>query len=298
MPNSTTQIKQSPEIASGVSELDIYKCYKNSKYLSIKYSSYFQTYQELLEKYRGKPIVFVEVGVLNGGSLFMWRSFFGQEARIIGIDLNPIAKKWEKDGFEIYIGNQADPKFWEGFFTTAGDVDIVLDDGGHTNEQQIITTHNCIPHINDGGMLIVEDTHTSYFKEFGNPSKYSFINYAKLLIDSVNSRFPTVDASRNVSKNAVCSLAFYESIVCFNIDRKKCFENSSTSNDGISSNAEDFRHRGSSLNSLSSFKKLLSERFGFLKKSGVVQTLSKKIFSAALFVSTRLNSHKLRKYFH
>ena len=43
----------------------------------------------------------------------MWRKFFGNKARIIGIDINPIAKKWEKNGFEIFIGNQSDPNFWK-----------------------------------------------------------------------------------------------------------------------------------------------------------------------------------------
>ena len=38
-----------------------------------------------------------------------------------------------------------------------------------------------IPNINDGGIIITEDTHTSYLKKFGNPSKYSFINYSKYL---------------------------------------------------------------------------------------------------------------------
>ena len=56
--------------------LDIYKSYKKSPYLSIKHSSYFQVYAELLDGYRGNKITFVEIGVLNGGSLFMWRQFF------------------------------------------------------------------------------------------------------------------------------------------------------------------------------------------------------------------------------
>ena len=44
-----------------------------------------------LNKYVNKKIVFVEVGVADGGSLHMWRSYLGKKARIIGIDLNPIA---------------------------------------------------------------------------------------------------------------------------------------------------------------------------------------------------------------
>ena len=105
--------------------------------------------------------------------------FFGKKARIIGVEFNPAAKKWEKDGFEIFIGSQSDEKFWDNFFKKIGSVDIILDDGGHTNEQQIVTAHKGIPFIKDGGLLIVEDTHTSYMTKFGNPSKYSFIEWSK-----------------------------------------------------------------------------------------------------------------------
>lgn len=122
----------------------------------------------------------------------MWRDYFGPKVRIIGIDFNPMARRWENDGFEIFIGNQSDPLFWKGVFNIIGDVDIILDDGGHTYEQQIVTAHECIPRIRDGGLLIVEDTHTSYFKGFGYPSKYSFIEWTKRLIDNINSRFPAV----------------------------------------------------------------------------------------------------------
>ena len=39
-----------------------------------------------------------------GGSLLMWKKFFGDNARIIGVDLYPETKKLEKQGFEIFIG--------------------------------------------------------------------------------------------------------------------------------------------------------------------------------------------------
>lgn len=232
-------------IQENLNDLEVYKAYLKSPYLSFKHSAYFQVYEELFRPYRNKKIVFVEVGVLNGGSLFMWREFFGAEARIIGVDFNPLAKRWEKDGFEIYIGSQSDPNFWDGFFKSVGAIDVLLDDGGHTNEQQIVTTYKSIPFIKDGGLLLVEDVHTSYFSDFNNPSRYSFINYAKLIVDGVNARFPGVNIAQRIFGDAVYSVRFYDSIVGFCIDRRKCFTSTWTSNNGESFDAEDYRHHDS-----------------------------------------------------
>jgi hypothetical protein len=53
----------------------------------------------LFERYRGKSITFVEIGVFSGGSLFMWRDYFGPQARIIGVEFNPDAVRWREHGF-------------------------------------------------------------------------------------------------------------------------------------------------------------------------------------------------------
>lgn len=200
-----------------MSDLSSHQCFLDSPYYAFKHSTYFQAYDELLAEYRGKEITFVEIGVLGGGSLFMWRNFFGPKARIIGVDLNPAAKKWESEGFEIFIGNQSDPDFWRDFVAKVGPVDVVLDDGGHTYEQQIVTVEALLENVNDGGKLIIEDTHTSYMAGYG-PKRYSFIEYVKRLIDAVNQRFGDFEGKR-VEKR-IWSIALYESIVSFSIDRK------------------------------------------------------------------------------
>ena len=257
------------QIEPRLQDLEIYKSYLASPYLSLKHSAYFQVYEELLSKYRNKKITFVEVGVLNGGSLFMWRDFFGPEARIIGVDFNPLAKRWEEDGFEIFIGSQSSPDFWRDFFSSIGMVDVLLDDGGHTNEQQIVPTHQSIPFIKDGGLLIVEDVHASYYKDFGNPSKYSFINYAKLFIDGINARFPGVEVVKNMFRDAVYSAHFYDSIVAFSVDRRKCFVSSWTSNEGQTFEAEDYRHHDSLA------RKTNQALIGAFKKVGIKFSMGK-----------------------
>jgi hypothetical protein len=212
------------------------------KYSSVKYNTYFNVYEHIFQKYIGQEITFVEVGVLDGGSLFMWRKFLGPQARIIGIDLNPAALKWNDYGFEIFIGSQSDPQFWQDFYKTVGSVDVLLDDGGHTNRQQIVTTAESIHHVKNGGVLVVEDVHSSYMATFGNPSKYSFINFSKKIIDSINSRYHSLQKTMPLFKDAVYSVEFFESFVVFNIDRLKCIESVMLKNNGETMNAADFRY--------------------------------------------------------
>jgi cephalosporin hydroxylase len=276
-----------------LTDLTIYQSYRRSPYLSRKHSSYFPAYQDLLERYRNKPIVFLEVGILNGGSLFMWRDFFGPAARIIGVELNPEARKWEQSGFEIYIGSQSDPKFWRDLFEKIGPVDVILDDGGHTNEQQIVTVCESLPFVRDGGMVIVEDTHTSYFREFGNPSPYSFMNFAKSVVDEINGRCPWVRNSKHQRHNYVWSVAFYESIVCFNVNRTKSFVSWPTSNSGASSNAQDYRHHQSPIDILERLRGRISSG----PSSGGMRRLAIKAVNVLSYFLVRFESRKLRRYF-
>lgn len=219
-----------------------YQAYLKSPYKSGKHSTYFETYDELFAPYRGKQITFVEVGILGGGSLFMWREFFGPQARIIGIDLNPNAKKWEQHGFEIFIGSQSDENFWKNFANQVGEIDIVLDDGGHTYIQQVVTTEMLLPFIKDRGMVVVEDTHTSYMTGFG-PQQYSFINYVKHMIDRINHRFAGIEASH--SEKRVWSIQVFESIVAFRINKEAtALTSHPTTNNGIDDLATDYRHHG------------------------------------------------------
>ena len=269
-----------------------YRAYKKSPYKSIKHSSYFPVYDHLFCPYIGKEITFVEIGILGGGSLFMWREFFGQNARIIGIDLNPEAKRWEKEGFEIYIGSQSDPKFWEYFKNEVGYIDIVLDDGGHTFEQQIITIENILPNIKDTGLIVVEDTHTSYMREFGGPSSYSFVEYAKNVVDGINYRFGKF--SKKIHEKSVYSVTFLESFVVFNINRElSSIESHPTNNEGIDLNIS---HGNAGTVTL---QKKLPSLFKQIKKvrilRSVLANLYGKISKTTIYKYTK--NLNLRKYF-
>lgn len=255
-------------------ETQSYKSYNASPYRSIKHTTYFPVYDQLFGGYRGKDITFVEIGILGGGSLFMWRDFFGPKARIIGVDLNPNAKKWEKDGFEIFIGSQSDEAFWARFKAEIGPVDIVLDDGGHTYEQQIITTESLLNMIKDGGLLVVEDTHTSFMAGFG-PPRYSFMEYVKRMTDRISQRFSAFDHS--TAEKRVWSVEVFESIVAFKVNRPaSLLRSEATSNDGVDDQAEDFRYHDPSR-----FTRIL-RKFRILKTLPVIAPVARYLHHLVL----------------
>ena len=179
------------------------------------------------------------------------------------VDLNPECKKFEEENIKIYIGSQSHQTFWKNLFKEEGKVDIVIDDGGHTNQQQIITAINCIPNIKDGGILITEDVHSSYLKRFGNPSRYSFINFVKKTIDDINSLFPEIEKFKFSLNKYVYSIRSFESMVIFFIDRSRCEVNKKQINDGEAFNHLDYRDQDTESQ--------------FLKKSKILRYLKKKL---------------------
>jgi hypothetical protein len=42
--------------------------------------------------------------------------FFGPNARIIGVEINPSAKQWENFGFKIFIGDSGSENFCDNFY--------------------------------------------------------------------------------------------------------------------------------------------------------------------------------------
>ena len=271
------------------------KLFKSSPKYSIKWDNYFNIYSNILKKFVKKKIIFVEVGVGNGGSLFMWKKFFGKKARIIGIELNPEAKKLEKSGFEIFIGDQANPNFWKNFYKQVGKIDILLDDGGHKNIQQITTFMESIRYINNGGKIIVEDTHTSFMKKkgFKNPSKYSFINFCFHLIENMHRRNPMLEKNLNYYSKKIKQINFHDSIVEIDITENKSLKYSQLleNNKQLRYYFTDYRHKGDFIITLKRFEKI----FGKIEEDSLKFKIIRKIFHRNLFFSFK-EKMRINKY--
>ena len=166
-----------------------------------------------------------------------------------------------------------------------GKIDIILDDGGHTNDQQIISLTHSIENINDRGLYVVEDVHSSYQKHYGNPYKYSFMNFSKKTIDDINSTFPEIKKFKYQLNQFVYAIEFFESIVAFKIDRNLCFENKLLENSGFKANNTDKTLNIRFIN----FRK----RFKFLYNFRII----KKIERIVIKLFYRYKSKKLKKFF-
>jgi hypothetical protein len=124
-----------------------------------KWRHYFDIYDRHLGRFRDRAVRVLEIGIYSGGSLEMWRNYFGPRCEIYGIDIEPACKAYEGDSVKVFIGDQGDRNFWRRFKHEVQGVDIVIDDGGHLPEQQIVTFEELLPHLRPGGVYICEDIH-------------------------------------------------------------------------------------------------------------------------------------------
>jgi hypothetical protein len=153
-----------------------------------KWEHYFEIYERHFARFRGTAVNMLEIGVYKGGSLQMWKEYFGPKAQIFGLDVDPGCKAFEEDRIKILIGDQEDRTFLRSITQSVPRLDILLDDGGHTMKQQINTFEELFGHIDPHGVYLCEDMHTSYRTSWGGKYKRpgTFVEYSKDFIDSLN----------------------------------------------------------------------------------------------------------------
>ena len=130
----------------------------------MKWRHYFDIYERHFARFRGTDVHIAEIGVFSGGSMKMWRWYFGERAVIYGIDINNDTLVYQDDPnygspARIFIGDQSKQEFWDAFKLQVPRLDILLDDGGHQAYQQRPTLNMMLPHLAPGGVLLTEDLH-------------------------------------------------------------------------------------------------------------------------------------------
>lgn len=187
-----------------------------------KWAHYFPIYSRHFAPYRGRPVRILEIGIYRGGSLDMWHWYFGPQVTLVGVDIDEDAKAASDPRHVVEIGDQTDADFLRRVAEEHGPFDIIIDDGGHEMQQQIVTTETLFPLLADGGVFLVEDTHTSYWESYegGRNRAGTFMEWAKNRLDDVNG-FHQPGPVDPVWTGQLAGVHVYDSVVVF--DKKTRF---------------------------------------------------------------------------
>ena len=182
-----------------------------------KWTHYFDIYERHFERFRGKSPIVLEIGVFGGGSLDMWKAYFGPGVQIIGLDINPECKKLEGPSIEIFIGSQDDENTLNSIKQKYGAFDIVIDDGSHMMSHMIKSFELLYEAVKEDGIYMVEDTHTCYWADYegGLKREGSFLEFAKNKVDELHAAFSQGQVPISNFTRSTDYIAFYDSIVVF-----------------------------------------------------------------------------------
>ena len=156
-----------------------------------KWHHYIPLYERYFGRFRNRAVRFLEIGVFKGGSLQMWRKYFGPEATIFGIDIDPRCAAQDGLAGQVRIGSQDDPEFLASVIDEMGGVDVVLDDGSHRMEHIRATLTHVFPRLSMEGVYMIEDLHTAYWRRFGGGTRKgrSFFHDVAALIDDMHGTY-------------------------------------------------------------------------------------------------------------
>lgn len=189
--------------------------FKNEGPVVHKWLQYLDVYDNHFARYRNTTVKILEIGVSMGGSLNLWREYFGPDATIYGIDIDPNCADRVTPPNQVRIGSQDDPTFLTSVIREIGEPDIILDDGSHIARHQKASFDILFPLLRVGGLYVIEDLHTAYWPgwfEGGYRRKGTAIELVKDVIDDMHgwyhSQQPTTPA-----RNWIRGVHVYDSIV-------------------------------------------------------------------------------------
>ena len=101
-----------------------------------KMDHYLDVYHRVMAPWKNKDIRFLEIGIWKGGSINLWKGFFGSHTELTFLDIDPECKALEGPRVSIEIGDQSDRAFLRQIAKNHGPFDVIVDDGGHKMHQQ------------------------------------------------------------------------------------------------------------------------------------------------------------------
>lgn len=137
-------------------------------------------YAEMLARLESqqRPLELLEIGIDATKSMSLWQSALGREnVHVHGVDngkkrgVDAVKKQQELmalSNITIHVGDQGDTHFLSQLKAdTPRGFDVIIDDGGHTNKQQITSLKALWQHVRPGGVYVIEDLEGQYYSGTG-----------------------------------------------------------------------------------------------------------------------------------
>jgi len=152
-------------------------------------------YDGLFRCKRNENLKIAELGILDGGSLLMWREYF-QNAELYGFEyninlINQFKQDFNNDRITLAtIDVTKKDSIVKSFNDVNMQYDIIIEDTTHQFEDQIRAIENTYQYLKPGGIMIIEDIFKSYNeKEYSKrlaPILEHFQDYYFIELDHVN----------------------------------------------------------------------------------------------------------------
>lgn len=173
---------------------------------------YHRFYPRYIESLRNTATGMLEIGIDQNYSVNLWLNYF-TKAMIYGID---IGVEHEAERLKIFKCDQSSLSGLQEVRSKITEpIQFIIDDGSHIPEHQVLTFDYFFQNLLEpGGVYIVEDIETSYWKNgwlYGYTTKYgyrshtSFIERVKPLVDSINKEFLNADARQQNGSELIIS---------------------------------------------------------------------------------------------
>jgi Flp pilus assembly protein TadD/SAM-dependent methyltransferase len=204
---------------------DIYLHHRG--FVSSKWTHYPLIYDEILGRHldAGKPLVLLEIGVQNGGSLEIWKKYLPPGSEVHGMDINPRCLELDFGaGIHFHHGNATDIDLVNKLFSGKR-FDIIVDDGSHVCQDVISTFINLFKNLNAGGVYLVEDLHASYYTHGdyrgGLLRAGSSVEFFKRFVDALHFDYIAADERSSIAdftpflsiyRQQIASICFHDSI--------------------------------------------------------------------------------------
>ena len=167
---------------------------------------YGLVYERYFEPMRNKPIRIMEFGVDTGASIRAWLEYF-PFAEVVGCDMLD-CPAIDDPRYEFRRGLVTDAEVWRGL----GWFDIIIDDNGHSTGDAIAAVTFGMEHLKPGGLLIIEDLHTSYSEVFTPKGTQSTMDFLRELVDRMNDFGQTMCGDNRKDACEIQSIHFWKSL--------------------------------------------------------------------------------------